>query len=112
MTEQGDMFDPFNLALGEALKTMGMKHAATSKKDTLELGKLLCRQAAKTRSNKTATADDASRGFVALGLPANCLGAASGSLFRSNNWSFTGQWTKSKRVTNHASDLRIWKLQE
>jgi len=105
-----DMFDPFNLALAEALKTMGIESAEDAKQDTLKLGRIFVLQAANRRMNKTATADDAARGFSALGMPANSLGNAAGALFRGKAWSFTGQWKKSKRISNHAHSNRVWKL--
>lgn len=100
----------FDLELGEALRDMGMARAASAKEDALELGRALCRKAALKRHDRTATVDDATRGFLEYGLPATLLGNAAGSLFKGGGWVFVG-YTKSKRVTNHAHTVMIWRLE-
>lgn len=102
--------DDFDLKLGQALKFAGMESSADSKKDLLALGRQLCHNKALLRNDRTATADDAARGFKLVGLPPDCLGNASGSLFRGKEWTWTGEWQQSRRVTNHARVIRIWRL--
>jgi len=43
------------------------------------------------------------------GVDDDPLGPAAGAVFR-KYFEPTGLWTKSARVTNHASDLRVWRL--
>ena len=40
------------------------------------------------------------------------LGNASGSVFKGQEWSFTGKWTKSERIRSHGRDVKVWKLKE
>ena len=100
----------FDLELGEALRDMGMARAASAKDDALALGRALCREAALKRHDRTATVDDATRGFMEYELPATLLGNAAGSLFKGGGWVFVG-YTKSKRVTNHDHTKMIWRLE-
>lgn len=102
--------DEFNLLLGEALKISGMERSAEARKACLEIGRLFCEKAARSRPDRIATADDATRGFKKVGLPVDCLGNAAGSLFKKEIWIYTGDWVKSKRITNHARHIRIWRL--
>lgn len=106
------LIDVFNLKLGEALRDMGIEMAASKPQAVMNLmlGRALCRNAAIRRYDRTATADDAARGFIKYGFDANLLGNAAGSLFSGGQWEFTGQWKKSNRVTNHAHQNRVWRL--
>jgi len=38
------------------------------------------------------------------------LGPAMGSLFKGNEWIFTGERVKSTRVKNHSRELKVWRL--
>jgi hypothetical protein len=38
------------------------------------------------------------------------LGPAAGSIFKGDEWEFTGERKKSVRVTNHSRELKIWRL--
>ena len=35
------------------------------------------------------------------------MGNAAGSLFRGNEFQFTGQWKRSERISNHARVIRM-----
>ncbi len=107
---QGELFSPFDIELGEALKVMGMERSANFKTDLLRLGRKFCESAAYKRINLTATADDATKGFHSIGMPASALGNAAGSLFKERHWIFTGEYRKSKRISNHAHRIMVWKL--
>lgn len=102
--------DPFDEALGQALKAEGIERAATAREDVLALGRELVRKAALRRPERTATADDAAFGFHVHGLPEDALGNAAGSLFRGKEWEFTGAWSPSKRTSNHGHQNRVWRL--
>lgn len=110
MSAQLNLLDTFDLRLAEAMKAAGLERAETARQDVLALGKQLCREAALKRPDRTATADDAARGFVRYGLDANALGNAAGSLFRGGDWEFTGRWQSSRRVSNHGHQNRVWRL--
>ena len=60
------------------------------------------------RRNGLVTADDVYRVMIQRNLPIVGLGPAAGSIFRDNSWTFTGQWKKSLRVSNHARMIRVW----
>jgi hypothetical protein len=98
----------FNLQAGEDLKATALDNA--EKRNALELGRQFAREAALRRADRTATADDAARGFLRIGKPADFLGNSAGALFRGNEWEFTGRWQKSHRTTNHARQNRVWRL--
>ena len=112
MSAQLDMLetDLFDLKLGSALRDEGSERAATVRADLLALGRKFCRDAALRRPDRTATADDASRGFLTHNLPADSLGNGAGALFRGKDWEFTGQWKASARVSNHGHQNRVWRL--
>lgn len=99
----------FDLGVAEILKRKGIASAENHRKDLLILGRSYIRQAALGRGDKTATADDAARGFINDGLPCDVLGNAAGALFRGGEWEFTGRMEKSKRITNHAHRNMVWR---
>ena len=109
--KQSSLFDDedFDTTLARALKEEGLTRASTSREDILALGRQLCVMAALKRNSRTATADDATRGFKRYGLPADSLGPAAGALFRGPQWQFTGIWRTSLRTTNHARQNRVWR---
>lgn len=55
------------------------------------------------------TSDDVSLELARRGWP-DCLGPAAGSIFKTKDWAFTGEFVNSTRVTNHSRLLRVWKL--
>lgn len=99
----------FDLNVAEILKRKGIASAENHRKDLLTLGRSYLRQAALGRVDRTATADDAARGFINDGLPCDVLGNAAGALFRGGEWEFTGRMEKSKRITNHAHRNMVWR---
>lgn len=98
--------DLFNLPEGLRRKELGMAQARDSHEDVLALARDIAREHA-TRHG-TVTADNVQRALMQRGLPP--LGNAAGSLFKGAAWEFTGEWIKSRRVTNHARQNRIWRL--
>jgi hypothetical protein len=101
------LFDPHR---AEAEKVRGMQEAAKKRKAALRLVRLALKGYAITREDRTATADDAARWMISVGLDPEVLGNAFGSLFLEQDWFFTGQWRKSERVSNHARMNRVWRL--
>jgi hypothetical protein len=102
----------FSLFEGVAEKEAGLELAASSKNQLLERVRRHLRNLARDRDNRCVTADDATKFLVGIGEPDRALGNAAGSLFRSAEWEFTGCWTPSVRVSNHARVLRVWRLRD
>lgn len=55
------------------------------------------------------TMDEVVEALVEEGKSERCLGSAAGSLFKGGSWEFTGERRRSKRMTNHARELKVWK---
>lgn len=89
-------------------KTKGMTLAAEHRKELLARVRAELRKVASRRTPRTATADDAQEILLAWGYDSSALGNAAGSLFY--GWRFTGRWTPSERVSNHAHQNRVWEL--
>ncbi len=100
----------FDLSAGLVAREDGMNRAANNRAELLEIARTLVRKAALKNIHRTATADDASEGLARIGWSADALGNAAGSLFRGKEWEFTGTWSPSRRVTNHAHQNRVWRL--
>lgn len=88
----------FDAAASEALKEAGMELAADNR--DLATARRIVRNVAASRTSLEATADD---------NPID-LGPAAGSLFFGEEWEFTGRRVKSARITNHARELKVWRL--
>lgn len=94
--------------LGEALKRAGMERAAANRRELLALARGIA-DAAALRGDGTATADDVAEGLEAAGRDPADLGAAFGSIFKGKGWRFTGEWRPSRRPSNHARPVRVWR---
>lgn len=64
------------------------------------------------RSDNTATIDDAIEYLerAPYWRSAKDLGNSAGSIFKTGDWEFTGQWKPSRRASNHGRHVRVWKL--
>lgn len=102
------MSDQFDLFEGGRRKEEGIDLAAASRKERVEAARLIAIRVARQQGD--VTSDDVYRAMLRDGLDPE-LGPAAGAVFR-RDFIFTGQWRKSQRVTNHASDLRVWRLKE
>jgi len=95
----------------ERRRSEGMDIAAVSRKNVLRLAQHACVEAALTRTDRTATADDAQKWLIDQGYSSDYLGNAAGSLFTDKDtWEFTGRWAPSQRVSNHSHQNRVWRL--
>ena len=94
-----------NLELGERLKREGMERAADKRMVNLRVAQFSAKSYAKRFD--TCTADDATRHFTPAQREA--LGNAAGSIFKGPEWVHVG-YTKSKRPSNHARVISIWRL--
>jgi hypothetical protein len=95
----------FSLEEAEALRQAGMHQAAANRAKALDVARRIARHLG--RRQGLVSADDVQRWMIAAGLPP--LGNAAGSIFRGEEWEFTGDWTRSERVSNHARSNRIWR---
>ena len=87
---------------GQAMKEAGMKLAVTNKRETLERARITAMVFA--LKNGKVTADD-------LGSTLRiALGPATGSVFKTADFEFTGYRITSKRPSNHARELKVWRL--
>ena len=97
----------FSEEISQVAKYVGMRSAAMSHKEVLEAARNAVRLVALSRTSRTATADDAQKFAAQAGMD---LGNGAGSLFRTDDWEFTGRWEPSTRVSNHGRFNRVWRL--
>ncbi len=100
--------DLFDAEEGERLRVRGMELASRRGYEQLYRARLLAIRIAQNRPSREVTADDVGRVLKRSGYP--CLGPAAGSLFKTNEWEFTGRFVKSARTKNHSRLLRVWRL--
>jgi hypothetical protein len=97
-----------NLAEGLARKEEGMEAAANARAGLLEIVRRLAIKIAKqygyVHSDLLRLAMDRE------GFNYKNLGNASGSVFKSDQFEFTGNRIVSKLVSNHGRELKVWKL--
>ena len=103
---QGELFDADK---SQALKEQGMEAAEESNKTKLNLARSVAISLAKKFGE--ITADDVGE-VMANVYGVASLGAAAGSLFKGGDWEFTGERRTSKRKSNHARELKVWRLRE
>lgn len=94
----------FNRNSSLAGKETGMALAAENRAEGLAKARAAARRIALGRADRTCHAD-----LVGEETGLN-LGPAAGSIFRDGAWEFTGERVPSRRVTNHARELKVWKL--
>ena len=101
-----------NFDINEATvrKEEGLVTASLTRKDLLDVAKIIAARLA--WKNGTVTYDDVFKEMRAQGYHPECMGNAAGSVFRGDQFVFTGEWRKSTRVTNHARVIRVWKMKE
>jgi len=97
----------FDEELSDKLKREGMAKAADNTKQVLETARQIAKAIARRKG--TANADDVGR-ILKRACGIDSLGPAAGSIFRGKEWEFTGNWVKSKRITNHSRMIREWRL--
>jgi len=110
MREDGPVQFPLNLfdkKESEDRKKNGMLVAAKSKVRSLDLARGIAYEICLQKGS--ATADDVGR-VLQHRYGIKSLGPAAGSLFKTREFIPTGEFRKSKRTTNHARLLHVWKL--
>lgn len=89
-----------------ALKDKGMQQAADARVDELAYARAVARDIARY-GDSTCDADQVQQVLAKYDID---LGNAAGSLFKTDEWVWTGQFRQSARVKNHGRLLRVWRL--
>lgn len=97
------VFDPVASA---QLKDRGMTLAAENADAPLAVARRLAREIAQ-KGDGTCDADQVAVQMAARGVPP---GPWCGSIFKNGEWQFTGQRRRSGQVSNHAREIRVWRL--
>jgi predicted RNase H-like nuclease len=93
---------------GERQKDEGMAAAAMARAELLTIAREIARHLAYDRWDRCISADDVLQHMEIRRYPS--LGPAAGSLFQTPEWEFTGQRIKSVRISNHAREIKVWRL--
>lgn len=99
--------DTFDFEASDRLKRVGMDRGASAAKTGLQVAREVAEALAWITG--AITADDVAEELERLGRSGN-LGPAAGSLFKESKWVFTGDRIKSSRKSNHARELKVWRL--
>ena len=101
--------DLFDLLEANQLKETGMTNAMNGSKHLLlDRARHVAKQIAMLRDSRTVSADDVFKALAEEGITES-LGNAAGSLFRGSEWEFTGERIKSRRISNHAREIKVWR---
>lgn len=84
-----------------------MNLAADHRSYILEFAKGTAITIARSRTSKLCTIDDVQAVLIQNKMD---LGMAAGSVFKGDDWEYTGQTIKTKRASSHARDVKVWKL--
>jgi len=98
----------FDAELSEKGKREGMAQAEDNS-TWLEKARELARDWGAAAVDNKMTADDVMV-LMEIKYGIDSLGPAAGSLFKTKEWEWTGEFIKSTRITNHSRLLRVWKL--
>jgi len=87
------------------LRDEGMLRAAQNRRESLEHAKTVARDLGMVK--RFVTSDDVAR---VIGEE-ECvrLGNAAGSVFKGDDWEFTGKFVASKRESSHGRYIRVWR---
>jgi hypothetical protein len=111
MTKQNEMFDSMK-SIREARN--GKLVAAANRSEMLIHFQTMARELARKNINRECDSNAlAQYAWKTSQLDiSKILGNASGSIFKGNEWAFTGRWTKSERIRSHGRDVKVWRLRE
>lgn len=98
------------LFAGMMARDEGMAVAAETRNQLVNQVRAHLQNVAAARQNRVATADDAEAFLLSIGKTNKDLANAAGCIFRYPAWEFTGVWTPSKRKSNNARPIRVWRL--
>ena len=100
----------FNSGESERQKEEGMDRVATNRAERLEEARSIALYLAMALGE--VTADHVGRHLKHIGHGPDWLGNAAGSIFKGPWFHFTGKRVKSARTSNHARELKVWRLTE
>jgi hypothetical protein len=103
------MQDSFDFEASQAGKQHGMEVAASNRAELLAIAREVAHYLG--RDGRTVTADEVQRMLVYGGYKPSDLGNAAGSIFKDGDWLPVGHFC-SLRVSNHAREMKAWKLKE
>lgn len=92
-----------------AAKARGMAKAAAHHNELLEIARDVAESIARS-GDGTVNIDEVAVDMIHMGLNPDDLGNAAGSVFKGNQWEFTGERVKSTKVSSHAREIKIWRL--
>ena len=92
---------------GEHRKDAGMQRAAENNPTGLELAKTIARELALQHGETDA---DQVGALLFERHKIQTLGPAAGSIFKGGEWEFTGKRKLSRRKSNHAREIKVWRL--
>lgn len=99
--------DLFDYAKSKEAKDAGMALAASHAVDKLAIARSIAVQIA-TNGDGTCTADQVGKVLKAQSIK---IGPWAGSIFKDGNWQFTGNRILSKRISNHAREIKVWRYE-
>jgi|TARA_Y100000310_G_scaffold28395_1_gene27026 hypothetical protein len=103
------MSDLFDISQSQKLKTEGISAAAHGGDfNLLKIAQEIAVRLALDSPLRECNADAVGEALARRNLP--MLGPAAGALFKGKGWEFTGRRKKSCRVSNHAREIKIWRL--
>lgn len=98
------LFDAFE---GARLRDIGMRQAATSRKQELARARDVAEQIAMSNKNRECNADQVQAVMLANKI---YLGNAAGSIFKQHDkWEFV-RHIKSSRISNRRAIIKVWRL--
>jgi len=98
----------FDLSEGVKARETGKSLAAVNRATILRNARAVAIWVAESRPDRCVSADDVYRYLSSE--QSSQLGNAAGSLFRGSRWENTGRRKQSKRISNHARWIMIWRL--
>jgi hypothetical protein len=98
----------FDAVKAEGGKRKGMAQAVAAREPILQVARRLAVEIGRIRGK--VTADDVQMELIRQGYHPSDLGPAAGSIFKTAEFEFTGEWIKSERVSNHSRYLRVWRV--
>ena len=99
----------FDFAEAKRRKEDGMAIAADNVGDWLGIARDIAVELAKKDPERLCDADRVGKElYERHGIKS--LGPAAGSLFKQRHWEFTGDRFLSERKSNHARELKVWRL--
>jgi len=98
--------------LGLAAKAEGLHQASSRSKEILRLARKISVDVAASRVDRLCTMDDVQHWLQVRGHSSQELGNAAGAVFPGTDFFWTGEWSPSKRPSNHSRWIRVWKLKE